>query len=50
MSNKPHKSNKDCWCHPVFVYKDEQTGNEVWTHSEWQSVSKKPKPKPPYGK
>lgn len=28
-----HDESPDCWCHPTLTYKDEENGNEVWTHN-----------------
>lgn len=27
-----HLDSPDCWCHPVMVFKDDDSGNEVWVH------------------
>lgn len=31
-----HVSSKDCPCHPVLESKDPDTGDEVWTHNNYQ--------------
>ena len=32
-SNREHIADRVCWCDPVMVYKNPETGNEVWAHN-----------------
>ena len=31
-----HISSPECWCEPELVYKDPETGAEVWVHRSMQ--------------
>lgn len=33
-----HIESQNCWCHPVLVYKDEITDNEVWKHKGYEEL------------
>ena len=33
---REHEPTPDCWCEPELVYKDPDTGAEVWLHREIQ--------------
>jgi hypothetical protein len=32
----PHGDIEECWCEPELIYKDSESGNEVFLHRELQ--------------
>lgn len=34
--SKVHQQSEYCWCEPEMIYKDPDTGKEVWVHKEIQ--------------